>query len=130
LRYVLFLHVSRLYPDCIIATSDGIVPVEIKSGHLASGAAPFNSHTMQLACYCLLCEKTMKENVKFGLLIYGDRRAHKIEFTRSLRQRLLTLLKKIRKARHESNVPRNHLQPKRCQKCGFRYVCGEALTQN
>lgn len=113
-------------PDYLVETSAGIIPVELKSTACPSSGRAYESHIMQLACYCLLCEETFGTRVPFGLIRYRNGEV-RVEYTPKLRARLLSLLEEIQSARALPNVHRNHSQGRRCTGCGFRDVCGEAL---
>ena len=113
-------------PDYIVETREGIVPVEIKSAGFPRSGRPFDSHVLQLASYCLLCEETMKARVPFGIIRYRTGEA-RVAFTPELRERLLALLKEIRAARDTKALHRNHTKARRCKACGFRHACAEAL---
>ena len=113
-------------PDYLVETSEGIIPVELKSAVRPPSGRAYESHIMQLACYCLLCEETFNTRVPFGLIRYRDGEV-RVEYTAKLRARLLSLLEEIQSARSIANVHRNHSQVRRCAGCGFRDGCGEAL---
>lgn len=113
-------------PDYLVETTDGIIPVEIKSTTCPHSGRPYNSHMMQLACYCLLCEETMNAHVPFGLIRYCDREV-RVPFTPELRVQLLSLLEEMRSACAMPIVHRSYSQARRCAKCGFKDICSEAL---
>lgn len=113
-------------PDYIVETAEGIVPIEIKSTFLPRSGRPYESHVMQLACYCLLCEEAMNVLVPFGLIRYRNGEV-RVEYTPELRARLLSLLEEIRKAQSTCVIHRNHSQSRRCAGCGFQAICGESL---
>jgi CRISPR-associated exonuclease Cas4 len=113
-------------PDYIIETAEGMIPVELKSAACPRSGRPYDSHVMQLICYCLLCEEVMNVRVPFGIIRYRDREV-RVNYTRQLRARLLSLLEEMWKARESESVHRNHSQARRCARCGFNEVCGEAL---
>lgn len=123
--------VSRRYglkgrPDYLLETAEGIVPVELKSAPLPPGGRPYDSHLMQLVCYCLLCEDVLNARVPFGLIRYRDGES-RVPYTPELRAQLLALLEEMREARALPVVHRSHAQPRRCARCGFNETCGEAL---
>lgn len=113
-------------PDYLVETTEGIVPIEIKSTFLPRSGRPYDSHVMQLACYCLLCEEAMNARVPFGLIRYRNGEV-RVEYTPKLRARLLSLLAEMRKVQSLRIVHRNHSQPRRCAGCGFKDLCGEPL---
>ena len=123
--------VSREYglkgrPDYLVETSEGVVPVEIKSSFAPAKGHAYDSHVMQLACYCLLVEETTSADVPYGLIRYRDRE-ERVEYTPELRDRLLSLLAEMREALESPDVHRNHSQARRCARCAFREICDEAL---
>ena len=113
-------------PDYLIEVADGIIPVEIKSTACPTNGRPFDSHVMQLACYCLLCEDVMNAHVPYGIIRYRDREV-RVQYTPQLRARLLSLLEEIKETQAMPIVHRSHSQPRRCAGCGFREVCDESL---
>jgi len=74
-------------PDYLVRERNRIIPVEVKSR--AAPDAPYLSHVMQLAAYCLLVEDTLGAAAPYGYVHYRDR-TFKVEFTRALRAELLT----------------------------------------
>lgn len=59
-------------PDYIVRTTDGLVPVEVKS-RACGERGPYEGEVAQLVAYCLLVEDVMGEPVLKGLLRYADR---------------------------------------------------------
>ena len=111
-------------PDYLVRERNRIIPVEVKSR--AAPDAPYLSHVLQLAAYCLLVEDTLGAAAPYGYVHYRDR-TFKVEFTRALRDELLLLLKDMRRAGHARQVHRSHDNANRCAHCGFQEVCGESL---
>lgn len=124
--------VSRKYrlkgrPDYLIETSEGLIPVELKSTRAPARGRPYDSHLMQLACYCLLCEEAMQAHVPYGLIRYREVEI-RVDYTPQLRAQLVALLSEMQSARRSPIVHRSHQQPARCLGCGFRDQCDEALA--
>lgn len=113
-------------PDYIVETAEGIVPVEIKSTIRPSSGRPYDSHLMQMICYCFLCEETMKWSVPYGIIRYRNGEV-RVEYTSELRSQLPSLLEEMRIARTLPETHRSHSQAGRCMGCGFRDVCDKAL---
>jgi CRISPR-associated exonuclease Cas4 len=111
-------------PDYLVRTGDGIIPVEVKSAPTPD--IPYLGHILQLAAYCLLVEETTDQTPPHGLLKYADA-LYEIDFTAELRAELLDTLADMRRDRLARNVARNHDQPNKCARCGFRPGCDEAL---
>ena len=111
-------------PDYIVETSDGLIPVEVKSGFVRK---PYNSHILQLAAYCLLMEDIYDAPVPYGIIVYEDGRQHKINYDYELRSALKDTIKEIRNNLRMGRLERNHDSIKKCAACGYRYACKERL---
>ncbi len=114
-------------PDYLLETEEGVVPVEAKSTRCPPNGVPYESHLMQLACYCLLVEETMRAHVPFGVIRYRDRQL-RVDYTEELRDALLALLAEMREAREASDVHRSHEEWARCAACSYRALCDESLA--
>jgi CRISPR-associated exonuclease Cas4 len=114
-------------PDYLVQTDEGIVPVEAKSANCPASGVPYESHLMQLACYCLLVEETTAESVPFGVIRYRDRQL-RVDYTDELRESLLELLAEMREARGAPDVHRSHDETARCAACSYREICVESLA--
>src|SRR5919202_1800353 len=82
-------------PDYLIQTSDGIVPVEYKSGRTAP-AVPYPSHVFQLMAYCLLVAEHYGIRPTHGILKYADREftiAYTAEYEEELRRIVAEMVK-------------------------------------
>ena len=113
-------------PDYLVRVKDGVAPVELKSSQSPPSGRPYDGHLFQLAAYCLLVEDVCRVSVPYGLVQY-EGRTIRVEFTASLRARLIALLGEIRSARRDGERHISHNQPSKCRSCGFRSVCGESL---
>jgi CRISPR-associated exonuclease Cas4 len=113
-------------PDYLVRVEDGLVPVEVKSGRSPHSGRPHQGHMFQLAGYCLLVEDLYRVRVPYGLIRYEDR-TMRVEYTQSIRARLLEILDDIRLARRGAECHISHTHVDRCRSCGFRSVCGESL---
>ena len=114
-------------PDYLVQTEEGIVPVEAKSTTCPASGVPYESHLMQLACYCLLVEEATKASVPYGVIRYRDRQL-RIDYTDELRESLLELLAEMREARRAPDVYRSHDEAARCAACSYREICVESLA--
>ena len=114
-------------PDYLVRTDEGVIPVEAKSTKCPPGGMPYESHLMQLACYCLLVEETMGAHVPFGVIRYRDRQL-RVDYTDELRAALFALLAEMREAREADDVHRSHNERARCAACSYRTLCDESLT--
>ncbi len=113
-------------PDYVVDIGGGVrVPVEVKSA--AAPAAPYASHGMQLAAYCLLLERDTSQRPPYGLLRYRDR-TFQVDYTSALEESLLALIANIRAAENcPDGPPRSHAQASRCRACGYRQYCNQPL---
>lgn len=114
-------------PDYLMQTDEGIVPVEAKSANCPASGVPYESHLMQLACYCLLVEDTLEASVPYGVIRYRDCQL-RVDYTNELRAMLLELLAEMREARRAVDVHRSHDEAARCAACGYREICVESLA--
>ncbi|HEX8128277.1 MAG TPA: CRISPR-associated protein Cas4 [Pyrinomonadaceae bacterium] len=114
-------------PDYLVQTDEGVVPVEAKSAACPPNGVPYESHLIQLACYCLLVEETTGAHVPFGVIRYRDRQL-RVDYTDELREALLALLAEMREARRASDVHRSHEETPRCAACSYRAICDESLA--
>jgi CRISPR-associated exonuclease Cas4 len=113
-------------PDYLVRTSEGIVPVEIKSAKYPFSGRPHDSHAMQLAAYCLLVEEVLGANAPYGIIQYRDCEVS-VDYTPELRAELLDILDEMREARRSSEVHRSHDDSRRCANCYMQDYCDEAL---
>ena len=112
-------------PDYIVQQHGTPIPVEVKSRR--APREPFDSHIYQLAAYCMLVEDQLGVRPPYGLIRYSDR-TFQIEFTESLEEELLAVLKEMRKEKVSIAPHRSHDDSRRCAGCGFREVCEERLN--
>jgi CRISPR-associated exonuclease Cas4 len=116
-------------PDYVAQTSEGAIPVEVKS-RSCGGKGPYPSETAQLFAYCLLVEDVMGEPVREGRLQFPDQ-TWAVAFGADQRRMILAVLDEMRHAQGAPNVQRNHTHAGKCRGCGFRApnVCGQALPR-
>jgi len=112
-------------PDYIVDERHRWVPVEVKSR--PAPQAPYPSHILQLAAYCLLIEETYGQPPSHGLIHYSDHTI-RIDYSPALRAQLLAVLDEMRAGLRMANVARDHDSPPRCRACGYRQHCGQSLT--
>jgi CRISPR-associated exonuclease Cas4 len=112
-------------PDYLTEERGRIVPVEVKPGRTA--AAPYEGDILQLAAYCLLAEEEYGRPPPYGYLKYRQQ-LFRIEYTRELRQRLLSELEGMRRDVRARDVPPSHNEPQRCLHCGQRGHCTSRLA--
>ncbi len=112
-------------PDYVIKQGYTSIPVEVKTGR--TPPAPYDSHIMQLASYCVLIDRATGLRPPYGVLHYPEK-TYQVAFTPELEQALLDLLTDIRaKEKHKKGVNRSHQSEARCRRCGFRKVCDQRL---
>ena len=111
-------------PDYLVKRDGHIIPVEVKTGHAPE--APYDSHIFQLACYCLLVERTTGQRPPFGIIHY-DRRDFAVDYTPELESSLLAVLSDVRRDELSSQVSRSHDESPRCLHCGFHKVCDQHI---
>ncbi|MCS7087478.1 MAG: CRISPR-associated protein Cas4 [Thermoflexales bacterium] len=111
-------------PDYLVQTTRGVVPVEVKSTR--APAQPYASHLMQIAAYCLLIEESFGKP-PYGIICYTDRQ-FAVDYTPGLREMLIATLRAMREALHAGCADRSHAETARCQGCGYRDRCDQALT--
>lgn len=122
--------VSRRYgpagkPDYLVETTEGLVPVELKSRNsLRSG--PYASDTAQLTAYCVLLEAATGVAPTHGIIRYADR-SWRVSYTPQAREQVVQATEEMRGARDSQSVHRSHTQPARCRACGFRGICEERI---
>mgnify|MGYP005843040309 CR=1 FL=1 len=111
-------------PDHILKQGNRLIPVEVKSRPLMD--APYESHILQLAAYCLLVESHYGTRPHYGLLHYPNR-TMAINYTSALERRLKDLLEQMKSHSDGVELNRSHNSHRRCQACGFRQICDQAL---
>ena len=112
-------------PDYIVQDKKGsLIPVEIKSGRAQE---PHRGHMLQLAAYCLLVEENYNVAVPYGILVYADKRQHKIEFDKHLRADLLRTIEEMRRSPEGRPPQRGHSQRQKCRFCSFSQGCQSRL---
>ncbi len=112
-------------PDYLVADGDTIIPVEVKSSR--APLQPYDSHILQLAAYCLLVEECYGRSPPYGIIKYADR-TFEIDYTPELEEELLAMVDDMRIDLEEGDAPRDHDDPGRCQACGYRQHCDQALA--
>lgn len=112
-------------PDYVVADGAELIPVEVKSAR--APARPYDSHTLQLAAYCLLVGETSGRRPPYGILHYADR-TFEVPYTREMEEELLETLAAMREALSVGHAARDHDDPRRCTACGHRGECGEVVT--
>lgn len=111
-------------PDYLVKKGDLIIPAEIKSSHAPRN--PYDSHILQLAAYCVLVESTYGKRPPYGLLRYRNR-TFKIMYTIELEEKVLEMIKTIRRCKQKVDISRSHNQKSRCARCSYRNTCDQRL---
>jgi CRISPR-associated exonuclease Cas4 len=111
-------------PDYILETPNGLVPVEVKTGHAPEH--PHRSHALQVACYLRLLEASGKKPT-YGLLNYTDG-VFRIGWDDALKADLKATLGRIAEAERTGRADRDHQHPARCRGCARRDACDQRLA--
>ena len=111
-------------PDYLVEQAGRLIPVEVKSSRVSQ--APYDGHIFQLAAYCLLSQRAFGKRPPHGILHYPNR-TFAIDYTAQLEASLLEILTDIRQNENKKDIPRSHASTARCQRCGFRTICDQAL---
>ena len=112
-------------PDYLVETTEGLVPVELKSRD-SPRYGPYASDTSQLTAYCVLVEAATGVTPPYGIIQYANR-SWRIKYTPHARKQVLLVIEEMHGARHLQSVHRNHRCPGRCRACGFRETCEERI---
>ena len=112
-------------PDYLVEQGNKMIPIEVKSKRVSQ--APYDAHIFQLAAYCLLVHRTFGKRPPHGILHYPNR-TFAIDYTAELESSLLDLVTAMRASESRKEVDRSHQSPSRCQRCGFRSGCDQALV--
>jgi CRISPR-associated exonuclease Cas4 len=116
-------------PDYLVERGDTVIPVEIKSSRAPN--APYDSHIMQLAAYCLLVERGIGKRPPYGILHYQpaahDKRTFAVDFTPQLEHAILDVLVEMRSLGRKKDIARSHEIAARCHNCGYKHTCNRSL---
>lgn len=112
-------------PDQIIIFENEVVPVEQKTGRIPS--QPHFSHKLQVYAYLHLVSKITNNQLKYGILRYGDEVIHKISWGEGESKILMEHLTEIQRLMVEGGAIRDHDRPGKCRNCSRRHRCPEAL---
>lgn len=111
-------------PDYLVKQGKKVIPVEVKSRR--SPPTPYDSHIFQLGAYCLLVEHEYGYRPSHGILHYSNK-SFSIEFTREFEQTLKSTIHEIQTSESKIPLDRSHQDARRCQNCGYRTSCDQAL---
>jgi CRISPR-associated exonuclease Cas4 len=112
-------------PDYLLETTEGLVPLEIKSKD-SLRCGPYASDNAQLTAYCVLVEDTTGVAPPYGIIQYPNQ-SWRVQYTSQTREQILQVIEEVRVARQSRSAHRNHNQPGRCRACGFWNVCDERI---
>lgn len=113
-------------PDYLVQRKDTLIPVEVKSR--LKGEKPYSAHILQLAAYCYLVERNYNIRPVYGLLHYPNQ-TFEIDFSTELESKLFRTISEMRSCEDNHQVVRSHQSVAKCQSCGYRYICNQALTR-
>ena len=111
-------------PDYLLEQTGRLIPIEIKSSRAVQ--APYDGHIFQLAAYCLLTHRVFGRRPPHGILHYPNQ-TFSIEYTDQLETTLLEIISDMRQQEHLKEISRSHASFSKCQRCGFRSMCDQAL---
>jgi CRISPR-associated exonuclease Cas4 len=111
-------------PDYLVKQKEQIIPIEVKSRQAPQ--VPYDSHIYQLAAYCLLVKREYGTRPSYGIIHYANRN-FAIDFTTTLEKSTQATIREMQGRTDESQVDRSHHDAKRCQHCGYRSLCDQAL---
>ena len=116
-------------PDYLVEKNGETIPVEVKSRRLPS--APYDSHILQLAAYCLLVQRRLGKRPAYGIIHYTDgykdSKSFAVDYTSALEDAIYDILADIRKCDARKSVDRSHESPELCAHCGYRSSCDQRL---
>lgn len=124
---------SRVYgvrgkPDCLIRTSEGILPVELKkSARPPAGGGVYPNHMIQVLAYIVLVRENYGEEVPYGLVLYANEAARKVVPTAENLEWFQEVVGDLRNARGAQWLDRSHHQKGRCRGCGLKRSCDQSL---
>jgi CRISPR-associated exonuclease Cas4 len=111
-------------PDYLVSQRGQIIPIEVKSRQ--APPIPYDSHIYQLAAYCLLVESEYGTHPTHGIIHYANKN-FAIDFTAQLEASTQAIIREMQGRSIRSQVDRSHQDEKRCQHCGYRSICDQAL---
>lgn len=115
-------------PDCLIRTSEGIVPVELKkSARPPAGGGVYPNHLIQVLAYIVLVRENYGEQVPYGRVLYGNEVARKVIPTAENLAWLHAVVAELRRARTAQQINRSHQQRGRCCGCELKRGCDQSL---
>lgn len=80
-------------PDYIIQNTDGMIPVEVKTGKTPQ-REPYLNHIMQVMAYCYLIEETYGKRPVGGIIKYPDKE-YKLQYTDAAKESVEIAVKEI-----------------------------------
>lgn len=111
-------------PDYLVRQGNQLIPVEVKS--TPAPAQPYANHVAQVMAYCLLIEDIYQVIPTHGVIRYTDH-SFDIPYTQQEYERLVQIMADMRRKLGVEPVARSHQSPTRCDGCGYRHECDEAL---
>lgn len=117
-------------PDYLVQQGEVFIPVEVKSSRNPN-PNPYDAHIYQLAAYCILVTQVYGKRPAHGILHYTHKsqpgRSFTIPFTPQLEADVMQVIHEIQAQPLHQEVDRSHDSARRCQGCGFRDQCDQAL---
>jgi CRISPR-associated exonuclease Cas4 len=111
-------------PDYLVKQGKLVIPIEVKSRQ--APRVPYDSHIYQLVAYCLLVAREYGTRPPHGIIHYANKN-FAIDFTAELEGEVQSIIQEMQGRTNHSPVDRSHDDGKRCQHCGYRSICDQAL---
>lgn len=111
-------------PDYLVRQGKEVIPIEVKSRQAPQ--VPYDSHIYQLAAYCMLVEREYGTRPTHGIIHYANKN-FAIDFTAQLEGSITSIIREMQGRTSHSQMNRSHQDGKRCQHCGYRSICDQAL---
>jgi CRISPR-associated exonuclease Cas4 len=111
-------------PDYLLRKGRRVIPIEVKSRQAPQ--VPYDSHIYQLAAYCLLVKREYGTRPTHGIIHYVNKN-FAIDFTAELESSTQAIIREMQGRTNHVQVDRSHQDGKRCQHCGYRSICDQAL---
>ncbi len=107
--------------DMLVETEEQVYPVEFK---LASTYRK-KGGILQLAAYGLMAEEVFRKNCPYGFLAEGKKSLHKIVFTQSMKNDVLSSIREIQTMVRKGIKPDSPASINQCTNCEYLNRCND-----
>lgn len=108
--------------DMLVKTEKDLVPIEMKYTQKKPGL----NHKYQLGAYMLLLEDVYNCGIRGGIIhIIPTKESYYYKNTKSIRNKVLEIVKSIRKIVTEERFPEKCNGWRRCKDCEYKNYCGD-----